>query len=408
MLLSLLLAAQVAASPPPLQAIVVTSTRGTRRVAVVTERGFPALAIAAVGAAVTAWEAGESTVPGTAVVRLGGSTFVFVLDAGYFRCDDGVYTLAAGPYVARDSLFVPLQFVTEYLPRLTGRFRWDAGRARLQELAPAVADARVAPPVRVVEPAPTTGSSSGRTPGPKRRVIAIDAGHGGVDQGMSGPLGRHTFLKEKDVTLAVARQLARELESRGFATVLTRSRDTLIALGDRGRIAGRADADLFVSIHVNAANPHWRNGGAVRGFETYYLAEARTEDAARVARMENESVRFETSVQADRGDPMSFILRDLAQNEHLRESSRLAELVQGSLDNVHPAESRGVKQAGFMVLATSYMPAILVETGFGTNDAEARYLTSASGQQRLARAIADGVARYMTEYERRVASAGQR
>lgn len=404
MLIPLLIAAQVAggSAPLPPEAIVVTSQRGIRRVSVLTERGFPAVSLADVGAALTAWESSAPSVSGTAILRVGGSTFVFVVGAGYFRSDDDVYTLAAGPYVARDSLFVPLQFITQYLPRLTGRFRWDAARARLQEMAP-VADTRAA-----ALPAPSSGSSSGRSPaGTKRRVIAIDAGHGGVDQGMSGPLGRRTFLKEKDVTLAVARLLARELEARGFATVLTRSRDTLIALGDRGRIAGRADADLFVSIHVNAANPRWRNGGAVRGFETYYLAEARTEDAARVARMENESVRFETSAQADRGDPMSFILRDLAQNEHLRESSRLAELVQGSLDSIHPAESRGVKQAGFMVLATSYMPAILVETGFGTNDAEARYLTSAPGQQRLSRAIADGVARYMAEYERRVATAGR-
>ena len=104
---------------------------------------------------------------------------------------------------------------------------------------------------------------------------------------------------------------------------------------------------------------------------------------------------------------MAFILRDLAQNEHLRESSRLAELVLESLGQVHPAESRGVKQAGFMVLATSYMPAILVETGFGSNDAEARYLASATGRRRLAHAIAEGIERYMAEYERRVAAGGR-
>ena len=254
-------------------------------------------------------------------------------------------------------------------------------------------------------PAPT---AAGRRPvAPHRkRVIAVDPGHGGVDVGMTGPIGRAHFLREKDVTLGIARHLVRELEAQGFDAVLTRQGDTLIALGDRGRIAASDNADIFVSIHVNAANGRWRNAGGARGFETYYLAEARTEDARRVARMENASVRFETTAHTEHGDPMAFILRDLAQNEHLRESSRLAEIVHESLGRVHPSESRGVKQAGFMVLATSYMPAILVETGFGSNGAEARYLTSDAGQRRLSHAIADGIERYMAEYERRVATTG--
>lgn len=236
----------------------------------------------------------------------------------------------------------------------------------------------------------------------RRRVIAIDAGHGGVDVGMSGPMKGARFLHEKDVTLAIARDLKTELERKGFSTVMTRDRDTLIALGDRGRIAGRAGADIFVSIHVNAANPAWPHSETSRGFETYFLAEARTEDEARIARMENSSVRFETSAHTGRGDPLSNILTDLAQNEHLRESSQMAEMVQQALGRVHPSVSRGVKQAPYMVLATSYMPAILVETGFGSNRDEARFLTSSSGQQRLARAIADGLEQYMARYERRV------
>jgi N-acetylmuramoyl-L-alanine amidase len=385
--LALLVAAPALHAP---DAITVTSARGILRVPIATERGFPAVSSAWM-ASVLAWETVASP-PGMAVLRVTGESFAFVLDAGYFRHEDRVYTLAAGPYMARDSLFIPLQFVTEYLPRLTSRYRYDSGRGRLEELAAPVRAASAvgaAPPTR------------------RRRVVAVDAGHGGVDVGMSGPIGRAPFLKEKDVTLGVARALVRDLERRGIGTVLTRDRDSLIALGDRGRIAGRAHADLFVSIHVNAANSRWRNARTARGFETYFLAEARTEDAARVARMENASVRFETSAQADAGDPLLGILRDLAQNEHLREASQLAELVQSSLGQVHPSESRGVKQAGFMVLATSYMPAILIETGFGSNDAEARYLTSAAGQQRLARAIAEGIERYLGEYERRLAAGGQ-
>jgi N-acetylmuramoyl-L-alanine amidase len=389
----LLLAAGPAARTP--DAITVSSARGILRVPIRAERGFPAVSAAQLSS-VLAWESVASP-PGMATLRVTGQSFAFVLEAGYFRHDGHVYTLAAGPYVARDSLFIPLQFITEYLPRLTARYRYDSGLGRLEELA-TIASAPVRPP-----PAAPTVSTVATAR--RRRTVAIDAGHGGVDVGMSGPIGGRTrFLKEKDVTLGVSRALARELERRGIGTVLTRDRDSLIALGDRGRLAGRARADLFVSIHVNAADPRARNARTARGFETYFLAEARTEDAARVARMENASVRFETSASADRGDPLSLILQDLAQNEHLRESSRMAELVQSSLGQVHPAESRGVKQAGFMVLATSYMPAILVETGFGSNEAEARYLTSTAGQQRLARAMADGIERYLGEYERRLAA----
>ncbi len=391
---ALLLAAAAGQVAPPPPALTIVSARGERRVAVVQERGFPAVAFPALAAALTTMEAAASP-PGAASVRVRDRTFDFVLDAGYFRFDERVYTLAAGPYRVRDTLYVPLQWPVEHLPRLmAAHFRYDPVRARLEEtVAPAVVAAGVAPAARSSPPVR------------RRRVVAIDPGHGGVDVGMTGPIGsRRPFLREKDVTLAVSRFLAEELERRGFGVMLTRTRDTLIALGDRGRIAGLGGADVFVSIHVNAANPRWRNASRARGLETYFLAEARTEDARRVERMENASVRFETTAEAERGDPLSFILRDLAQNEHLRESSRLAELVQESLGTVHPGESRGVKQAGFMVLATSYMPAILCEIGFGSSTEEARYLTGAAGQRRLARAIAEGIVRWMAEYERRVAT----
>ena len=373
-----------------LDTLTVSSPRGTRAVPILTERGYPAVASASLGSVLT-WEARPSP-SGTATLRVAGQSFVFVLDGGYFRSNDRVYTLASPPYMSRDSLFLPLQFVIEYLPRLTSRFRYDAGRMRLEEVAD-----RQPPTADTGRPA-----VSGPPPAARRRIVAIDAGHGGVDVGMMGPIRGRKFLREKDVTLAIARALSSELHARGYGTIMTRDKDTLIALVDRGRIANRSSADLFVSIHVNAANPRWRNAATARGFETYFLAEGRTEDENRVARMENSSVRFETSAHAERGDPLSFIITDLAQNEHLRESSRMATLVQSSLDDVHPAPGRGVKQAGFAVLATSYMPAVLIETGFGSNLEEARYLTSRDGQQRIAKAIADGIVRYLGEYERRV------
>lgn len=382
-------------SAPAPMTLTVASPRGERRVPVRAERGYPAVAVAQLAAVLTV----EAAPPqgGAVSVRVLGRSFDFVLDAGYFRYDGHIYTLVGGPYVARDSVFVPFQWLVEYLPRFfDGVVRYDSRRARLEERGGSAAGRSALTP----SPAAPERPPAGR----RRRVVALDPGHGGPDVGMTGPIGVRPFLREKDVTLAISRLVAEELERRGVRVVLTRSTDTMIALGDRGRIAGARGADVFVSVHVNAANPRLRDAEGARGFETYFLAEARTEDARRVARMENASVRFETTADASTGDPLSFILNDLAQNEHLRESGRLADLLQETLSAVHPAESRGVKQAGFMVLATSYMPAVLVEIGFGSNEPEARYLTGAAGQRRLARAMADGIERYLAEYERRLAA----
>ena len=119
----------------------------------------------------------------------------------------------------------------------------------------------------------------------KRRLVVVDAGHGGPDNGMHGPIGQRTTLYEKDITLAVAKKLARELESRGVDVLMTRTTDTLIALGDRGKIANRANGDLFISIHVNAANPNWKDpGGRARLRD---VLPRRGEDRGRAPRRED-------------------------------------------------------------------------------------------------------------------------
>jgi N-acetylmuramoyl-L-alanine amidase len=209
-------------------------------------------------------------------------------------------------------------------------------------------------------------------------------------------------VQEKQITLAVSLALREALVARGVSVVMTRTRDTLIALADRGKIANQAKGDLFVSIHVNAANPRWREPGAARGFETYFLAEAKTEDERRVAAMENEVVRFETAAETSSDDPLGFLLRDMAQNEHLRESSELAQEVQSRLGSVHPGTNRGVKQAGFRVLVGAFMPAVLVEIGFGTNRGDAGWMSSPARQKELANVLADAVLTYLARYDRKV------
>jgi N-acetylmuramoyl-L-alanine amidase len=325
--------------------------------------------------------------------------------------------MIGAPFRARDTLFLPLAWLADAVPRAgAGRYRWIAGAARLEVTAAAdsaaavVAAAATAP----AGTAPPAGSAAGRsTPTVERPphpvsglrghyVVVVDPGHGGRDPGNPGRY-LPTGMTEKDVTLAIGRQVRAELVRRGIEVRLTRLRDTLIDLGDRGA-ACRAACDLFVSIHVNAM-PRGRRQAIPGGVETYILSEAKTEDQARVAAMENDAIRFETDVSLDEGD-LAFILRDLQQNEYLRESARVAGLVQEEMSGVHPGRDRGVQQAGFVVLYTAGRPAILVETGFASNKQDGVFLGSAAGQRKIAGSIADGIVAYFQEYERK--SADQR
>ena len=273
----------------------------------------------------------------------------------------------------------------------------------------AVALQVAAPQARPVARRTAVRQSTGapvRSAKPPRNVarVVVDAGHGGVDPG--APMLTKDGLREKDITLQLALKVGDALKARGIDVVYTRKRDTLIALGDRGRIANQAGGDVFISIHVNAANLHWKNPSAARGFETYFLAEARTEDARRVESMENDAMRFEGPKNIDSSDPLGFILKDMEQNQYLRESSEFADIVQHRIAKIHPGTDRGVKQAGFHVLSTALMPAILVEVGFGTNAGEAAYLSNTVRQQALARVIADATTEYLDRYKRRVGSSG--
>ena len=321
--------------------------------------------------------------------------------------------LRAGVFRRGDLLFVPFALATELLPRLGAGVLFDTENAELRRFATVTAARRTPPPravrarpTAVAAPADNARSAAARSAALRRRVVVVDAGHGGPDNGMSGPIGSPRKVFEKNITLAFAQILQRTLQARDVQVVMTRTTDTLIALSDRGRIANQAKADLFLSVHVNAANPRWNNPGAARGFETFFLAEAKTEDERRVEAMENEAVRFETSEDVSRDDPLGFIMRDMAQNEHLRESGRLAEMVQAGMRQVHPGPNRGVKQAGFRVLVTAFMPAVLVEIGFGTNKREAEYMTDPVRQQELADTLADAVVRYLEQYERKVGGGG--
>jgi len=211
------------------------------------------------------------------------------------------------------------------------------------------------------------------------RPVVIDPGHGGDDIGAQSPTG----VLEKDVTLAVARRLARVLESRGRAVRLTRDGDQGRALTDRTALANRLEATVFVSLHANASNV-----SSVAGAETYYMSLDGASDEAAAATADLENRAGSTS---DERSPLDLILWDLAQAEVLNESSRLALAVQGRLNARLGLRDRGVKQAPFVVLTGATMPAILVEVGFLSNPSEADRLTQPDSQQQIAEALAAGI-----------------
>ncbi|HJS42673.1 MAG TPA: N-acetylmuramoyl-L-alanine amidase [Gemmatimonadales bacterium] len=380
------------------QHVLIATPRGQARIPVTEERR-----ISAVAAILLSQPLGLATSLDGSTIRatLAGVEFEFELDSPFFRYAGTAYAMVGAPYVARDTVFLPLHWLSDHVPRLlAARYRWDPGLARLDEravstAAPAVTAAAPSASVSAIAssgaPHPITGL---RLP----HTIVVDPGHGGVDPGNPGmhfPRG----LVEKDITLGIGRLLRAELVRRGLTVVLTRSTDTLIDLANRPLFC-RADCDLFVSIHVNAM-PRGKKQGTVNGAETYFLSDAKTEDQQRVAQMENDALRFETVATVE--GPLAYILRDLQLNEYLRESARLAELVQGKVAGIHPGEDRGVQQGPFMVLAAARRPSILVETGFATNRDDGAFLASATGQHKIASAIADGIVAYLLEFERKLA-----
>jgi N-acetylmuramoyl-L-alanine amidase len=397
---AIVLALQLATATPPV--LLVRAPGGETAVSLTQTRSGSAVSLELIAPVIPL-----SIVPGPNgrhTVTMAGVRIELADGVPFARVDGKVVPMAASPFVRGGRLHVPLQLLADVLPRhASTRLRYDPAPRELRLLpAGRAASERVA----TTRAQPTSSERAKRAEvHARRRVVVVDAGHGGPDRGMSGPIGAKRKLYEKDITLAVARHLNSTLRQRGFEVVMTRTSDTLIALADRGRIANRARGDVFISVHVNAANMRWKRPGDARGVETYFLAEAKTADMKRVEEMENDAVRFETGEKLEDDNPLSFIIKDMEQNQYLRESAELADLVQRRLAAMHPGPNRGVKQAGFRVLVAAFMPSVLVEIGFGTNAAEARYLADAARQREIAEAIADATGEYLGRYERRLGSA---
>ncbi len=225
-------------------------------------------------------------------------------------------------------------------------------------------------------------------------VVAIDAGHGGEDPGASGSRGQH----EKDIVLQIARELQRQINTeRGYRAELTRTGDYFIPLRKRTEIARKKGADLFISIHADAAPSK-----AAFGASVFALSDrgATSETARWLADTENRSdlIGGAGNVSLDDKDRMlAGVLLDLSMTATLSSSLDVGQKVLGNMGRITPLHKRRVEQAGFMVLKSPDIPSILVETGFISNANEAAKLATKSHQQALARSIHTGVRQYFQQ-----------
>jgi len=225
-------------------------------------------------------------------------------------------------------------------------------------------------------------------------VVAIDAGHGGEDPGASGSRGQH----EKDIVLQIAKELQRQINTeKGYRAELTRTGDYFIPLRKRTEIARKKGADLFISIHADAAPSR-----AAFGASVFALSDrgATSETARWLADTENRSdlIGGAGNVSLDDKDRMlAGVLLDLSMTATLSSSLNVGQKVLGNMGRVTSLHKQRVEQAGFMVLKSPDIPSILVETGFISNNNEAAKLASASHQQALARSIHTGVRQYFQQ-----------
>ncbi len=226
-------------------------------------------------------------------------------------------------------------------------------------------------------------------------VLVIDAGHGGKDVGAVGD-----YAKEKDINLGVALKFGNLVKknSDNVKVVFTRDDDTFVSLQERANIANRVKGDLFVSIHTNSVDKKSPSRYTVAGSETYTLGLHRSNENLEVAKRENSVIELEDnySVKYQGFDPNSqesYIIFELNQSKHLEQSVDFASLVQKEFKKCGQVD-KGVRQAGFWVLAKTSMPAVLVELDFICNPTQENLLASESGQKKLAESIYNAFCKY--------------
>ena len=227
-------------------------------------------------------------------------------------------------------------------------------------------------------------------------VVVIDAGHGGHDNGTHGRM-----LKEKDIALKIALKVGSYIEKNipGVKVIYTRKDDTYLALDERAEIANKNKADLFICIHANA-NPNTKAFGT----ETFVMGLHKDESNLAIAQRENSVILLDENYQERYegfdNSPESYILFQLTQTAFQENSLNFAEKIESQFRSKVGRTSRGVKQAGFVVLWRTTMPSVLIETGFLTNSTEEKFLAGEDGQD----LIASGIYRAFKDYKSDVES----
>ena len=223
-------------------------------------------------------------------------------------------------------------------------------------------------------------------------TIVIDPGHGGKDPGAIGI----NKLKEKSVNLDIAKRLGKLLETKlNVNVVYTRKTDKFVPLWERTKIANSSGGKLFISIHANS-----NKSSSTRGFETYLLRSGKIDAAIEVAERENAVIEMENQQHNYSDfDDASYILASINQNSFMKESEKLAELIQKHMQDNIDSRNRGVKQAGFHVLVGASMPNVLIETGFLSNKKEANQLNKSYYRSKIAESIFDAIVEFKEVYE---------
>ncbi len=227
--------------------------------------------------------------------------------------------------------------------------------------------------------------------GTDKFVVVLDAGHGGRDP------GRPTkFDTEKKIALSIVLKLGKLLEeNKKIKVIYTRKTDVFLELRQRAAIANKADADLFVSIHCNA----WTTNQPY-GTETYVLSVGNTDRNMEIAKAENEVIFLEDNYEKnyegyDPNSPESIIGLTLLQEDYTEQSIILARMVEDNFMHKLKRKSRGVKQISLWVMHNTYMPSVLIETGFLTNRKEGKYISSNTGQEEISQSISESILKYI-------------
>ncbi len=237
-------------------------------------------------------------------------------------------------------------------------------------------------------------------------IVVIDAGHGGKDVGALG-----NKVREKDVNLAVALKLGDLIESKmkDVEVIYTRSTDKYLTLQERAQIANKSKGNLFISLHCNSLDKRNKKRKTIQGASTYTLGLHKSDDNLEVAMRENSVIALEKDYAVtyqgfDPNSTESYIIFEISQNVHMEQSVDFASRVQQEFVTTAGRVDRGVKQAGFLVLARTSMPAVLVELDFICNPTQEKFLGSESGRNKMAQALYNAFYDYKMSVDSKIAA----